>query len=203
MIYKDNGNLLELQKEARSIADEVQELFGALTKEQLNWRPNPKSWSIAQCLDHLIAANRNYFPIFEEIILGERKKRILERFPFLAHLWAWLLINSFRPGSKRKLKAPKIFMPSASDFDCNVIPQFSDNQGRLIGFMQATAFLDLRHTLITSPATRFVTYSLCGAYEIILQHERRHMAQARRVMGAKNFPNGTVKSNVRQKQPQL
>ena len=28
--------------------------FGSLTPEQMNWKPNPQVWSIAQNIDHLI-----------------------------------------------------------------------------------------------------------------------------------------------------
>lgn len=188
MIHINNNDLYTLEKKAREVANDIQEHFGHLSNEQLNWKPNPKSWSIAQCVEHLIAANRNYFQIFEEILLGEKKKRVLERMSFLSNFWGKLLISYSKPESEKRLKSPKNFMPQTSRIDSNIIPHFTDNQGRLIGFMQATSYLDMRRTYITSPATRFVTYSLHDAYEIILQHERRHLQQALRVLKTENFP---------------
>jgi len=187
MVHTNNTDFLKLQDEARNIAEEVRNNFAGLSKEELNWKPNPKSWSIAQCLEHLINSNRCYFPTFEEIILGEKKRRFLERIPFVSDFWGKLFIKSLSPESERKLKSPKLFMPTTSDIDNTIISQFSDNQGRLIGFIQATSCLDMKHTFITSPATRFVTYSLHNAYEIILQHERRHLSQALRVLKMNSF----------------
>ncbi len=86
MVHTNNNDFLKLQEEARRIAEEVRKHFAGLSKEELNWKPNPRSWSIVQCLEHLIAANRCYFPIFEEIILGEKKKRLLEKIPFVSLL---------------------------------------------------------------------------------------------------------------------
>lgn len=188
MIHINNSDLYRLEKKAREVTSDVHEHFGHLSNEQLNWKPNPKNWSIAQCIEHLIAANRNYFQIFEEILLGEKKKRMLERVSFLSNFWGKLLIGYSNPESEKKLKAPKIFLPQTSKIDSNIIPHFTDNQGRLIGFMQATSYLDMRRTYITSPATRFVTYSLHDAYEIILLHERRHLQQALHILNMENFP---------------
>lgn len=59
---------------AAPLPDDVQELLRALDEndrraedlvrglddERLNWRPDERSWSVAQCLDHLSVANRTY-----------------------------------------------------------------------------------------------------------------------------------------------
>lgn len=35
--------------------------FGSLTDEQLNWKPDEKTWSIAQNIRHLILINESYY----------------------------------------------------------------------------------------------------------------------------------------------
>jgi len=37
------------------------ESFGELSSEQMNWKPDPNTWSIAQNIDHLIVINTYYF----------------------------------------------------------------------------------------------------------------------------------------------
>ncbi|MGH7471115.1 MAG: DinB family protein [Longimicrobiales bacterium] len=44
---------------------------------QLNWKPAPDSWSVGQCLDHLININREYDPTFDRIQKGEHERRLL------------------------------------------------------------------------------------------------------------------------------
>ena len=57
--------------ELQQTAGNVRSSFGSLTRAQLNWRPAEKSWSVAQCLDHLIKTHSLYFPLFEEMASGE------------------------------------------------------------------------------------------------------------------------------------
>ena len=41
-----------------AVATDVQSAFGNLDARQVNWRPDAAKWSVAQCLAHLMAANR-------------------------------------------------------------------------------------------------------------------------------------------------
>ena len=50
--------------ELRTISDDARASFGSLSGEQLNWKPAADSWSVAQCLDHLIRTNEQFYPEF-------------------------------------------------------------------------------------------------------------------------------------------
>jgi len=180
--------LSNLIADAGNIAAETQRTFGDLTAQQLNWKPNAESWSIGQCFDHLTMATKSYFPILEQIIKRDKPRTFWERLPVLPTFFGWMLIKYLSPESKRKLKAPDVFMPSSSDIDPNIINNFVKQQNQLTSLMKQTAGLDLRRTRITSPALRFVTYSLMDAYTIIVVHEKRHFEQAKRVLDAEDFP---------------
>jgi len=69
--------------EVRDVSDEADRRFGRLTPEQLNWRPAPESWGVAQCLEHLIAMNADFFPVFDAIARAFREapNRRLLRLP--------------------------------------------------------------------------------------------------------------------------
>ena len=41
---------------------------------------------------------------------------------------------------------------------------------------------------MTSPFLGIVTYSVLDGWRLIVAHERRHVAQAKRVMGSAGFP---------------
>ena len=45
--------------------------FSSLNEEELNWKPDPESWSVAQHLDHLIVINQTYFPIIAALKAGQ------------------------------------------------------------------------------------------------------------------------------------
>lgn len=50
-------SLSELLVETEAIAAEAQRAFGHLDIQRLNWQPGADSWSVAQCLEHLLTAN--------------------------------------------------------------------------------------------------------------------------------------------------
>ena len=188
VVSKSHYGLSNLLTEAGNIAAEAQQTFGKLSEQQLNWKPNAESWSIGQCFDHLVKANESYFPIIEQIIKGEKPRTFWESLPLVPTFLGWMLIKFLSPESTKKLKAPGIFQPSSSDIDPNIINNFVKQQNQLTFLMKETAELDLRRTKITSPAVRFVTYSLMDCYTIIVVHEKRHFQQAKRVLDIEGFP---------------
>ena len=56
--------------ELSNVATDSKTIFGSLSAAQLNWKPAPKSWSVAQCFDHLITTHSLYFPEFERLANG-------------------------------------------------------------------------------------------------------------------------------------
>ena len=50
-----------LLADIHAIALDAEKLFGSLSAEQLNWKPAPDRWSVAQCLEHLINTNLLHF----------------------------------------------------------------------------------------------------------------------------------------------
>ena len=181
-------DLLHLLTEMTTIADNAQLTFGNLTAQQLNWKPSTEVWSIGQCFDHLITANKAYIPIIEQVLLGKKQSTFWEKTPLLPNLFGKLLIKYLSPQSIRKMKAPQVFKPSSSSIDEDIISRFIEHQKQMMLLMKRTEGFNLSQIKITSPALRFVTYSMIDGYEIIVVHEKRHVQQAERVLGAEGFP---------------
>src|SRR5256885_6283070 len=181
-------NLSRLASELTIITDQAQFKFGSLTARQLNWKPSAETWSIGQCFDHLVAANRAYIPIFEQVIIGRKQTTFWEKIPLLPKIFGKLLIKYLSPQSARKLNAPEVFKPSTSGVDEDIISRFIEQQKQMMMLMKRTEGFNLSRMRITSPAVRFITYSVMNAYEIIVVHEKRHFRQAERVLGAEGFP---------------
>jgi len=51
--------------EIEQITNDFRMAFGSLSDEQLNWKPRPDSWSVAQCMDHLIKSNDEVKPAID------------------------------------------------------------------------------------------------------------------------------------------
>ena len=86
-----NTYLPTMFKEARETARRIEISFGSLDTTQLNWQDAPNSWSVGQCLDHLIVTNQHYIPQFKEIAEGKKQVTPLERLPLLP--WFFLVVS--------------------------------------------------------------------------------------------------------------
>ena len=181
-------HLFGLVSAANAISDEALASFGELTATQLNWKPGADQWSVAQCFEHLLTANAAFLPTFEKVLSGEKKTTFWESLPWLPAFWGKMLIKAVAPEATRKLKAPKIFHPSSSGVDGAIIRRFIDQQNQVIRYMKGTEDLNLEKITISSPVTHLITYSLMDAYRIIINHEQRHLLQARRVPEMDGFP---------------
>ena len=89
---------------------------------------------------------------------------------------------------KRKLKAPKKFLPAASEIENGIIERYYKNRDEFLNLIAKCGNIDLDKTIITSPAVSVVTYSLRDALQFLMQHEHRHINQALRIKRKDNFP---------------
>src|ERR1051325_1418526 len=172
---------------ANNVADAARNTFGHLTPSQLNWKPSPERWSVAQCFEHLLTSNKGFFPRIDGVLAGI-KPTFWQRMPVVPGLAGRLLIKSLDPKSTRKIKAPKKFQPAQSDISASVLDDFVEQQTNIVEKMKATEHLDLEKIIITSPVAAAITYSMMDAYRVIVVHERRHFEQARRVTEEAAFP---------------
>jgi hypothetical protein len=181
-------SVAEILDEVEALAKDTEAIFGSLNAGQINWKPTADAWSIGQCFDHLVTANRGYFPQLDQIIKREKNTTMWQRTPFLPGFFGKMVIGAVHPTSNKKRKAPKIFHPSSSEIDPLIIPDFIAHQHEVIGKMKATMGMNLEKIIIYSPVTKVVTYSLLDAYRIIAAHERRHFNQAQRLKEMPGFP---------------
>jgi hypothetical protein len=174
--------------ELRKSAHDAQETFGVLTVGQLNWKPAPKSWSVAQCFDHLITTHSLYFPLFEKLASGTRKKTFWESYSPLSGFFGRFLIKSLRPENVKPMKTTSRAFPSSSAIGGDIIDRYVTNQILLIeAINKVPAEADPAKTIVTSPLMGLVTYSLDDCYEILAVHGPRHFNQAKRIMAMDGF----------------
>lgn len=183
-----NQYLEDLLYEVGLISKKVQADFGRLNAQQLNWKPAPDQWSIAQCLDHLVKSNEEYFPMLEEVAKGTRKSTFMERLPGLPGFFAKMMLKALDPGNRKKLKSPASFTPSASQLPASVVADFVRHQQQLVRLVQATNQVDHARTVVSSPVSGLITFRLQDVVRILVVHEERHFMQAKRVLRAKGFP---------------
>ena len=164
------------------VEETVRAEFAPLDADQLDWRPGEGRWSIGQCLDHLVKAKSPYLAIFESVQNGTKRTTFWERLPVMPNLWGSLLLNSVKPETKRKMRAPKIFTPASDPAPPDIVETFGQQQDRLRDSMDGLAEVDLDRCIITSPVASFITYSVRHACAMLVAHDQRHLIQAQNVL---------------------
>ncbi|MCO6511187.1 MAG: DinB family protein [Aridibacter famidurans] len=170
------------------VTSDVKSSFGGLTADQLNWKPLPDKWSVAQCIDHLITTNRAYFKRLEEVVGGDLRPNLWSRIPFWSGLVGYLIKRSVDPQNRKKMKTFPVFEPSQSDVPDSIIEDFADCQEKLMSYIRQTDHLDRKKIKIASPVSDKAPLTLASAFEILVIHERRHFDQAVEVTGTNGFP---------------
>lgn len=166
----------------------MQEKFGGLSFEQLNWKPNEETWSIAQCLDHLVVTNKEEIPAIKKGLSGEHNKSIWERLPLLSSVMGKFIVNSVDPENSRKNRAPKVFQPSESDIGTEIVEEYLKTSKIVQALIEKAAGVPSRRMVITSPVAKVATYSIHNALKIIVLHDQRHFNQAVGVLESEGFP---------------
>ena len=155
--------------------------FGKLTAEELNWKPNVETWSIAQNIHHLIVLNQSYFAIFSALKKGNYKTSFVAKLGFVVSFFGNMICNSVTPDRNKKIKTFAIWEPAASALPADIVPQFTTHQEQLkMEIDTIQPFVD-KGTVIASPANKHIVYKLEKALDIIVVHEQRHLEQASEV----------------------
>jgi len=152
--------------------------FGALTPDELNWKPNASTWSIAQIIHHLIVVNETYYPILEQIRKGSYYTPRFGQIGFIHRFFGKFILDSVQPTQKRKIKTFSIWEPEQSSIRPDIVMQFEKHQHELKQVIHSSEDLLAKNTIISSPANRMIVYKLETAFDIIVAHERRHFKQA-------------------------
>ena len=167
----------------------AQSVAGDLSEAQLNWKPSAEQWSIAQCLEHLTIATRQFDKYFTAALERARMKPAITIKPSYrpSFMGGWLA-KQVAPEAARKLPAPKIFRPVDSSGIQGSLENFLNQQVKFMDFVRRCDGVDYNKTRLRSPVTPLIRYSLADAFAITVLHGQRHLAQARRVREMPEFP---------------
>ena len=170
-----------------AVATDAAAVFGGLSPEQLNWKPSEKGWSVAQCLDHIIRTNHEFDAEFEKLASETRKNSFWENYSPLTAWGGRFLVNAVSTDSK-KAKAPSKRIVPPSDLAADIVKQFAGEIDEVNRKVEACSGADREKTVVTSPFLFIFTYKLDDAFTVLVEHTKRHIRQAKRVMEADGFP---------------
>ena len=178
----------ELVAELERQSAQAEALATGLSDAALNWQPNGgKSWSVAQCLDHLVIMNRMYVKALQDAVANNRDQLEPRKVPIQPSGWfTRLFIGYEEPPPKIKLPAPKKISPP-SQLTGAVVEEF---RGAAEGVRRFRAPVGRNRS--RRPAVKDPLFPLHLTADtqllIIAAHNRRHLWQAEKVKKNAGFP---------------
>lgn len=171
----------------------AQDVTRGLSREQFNWRAEPGRWSIAQCLTHLNIVNSKDLGSIAEVIADGKARGLSGKGPFRYGFFSSKFVASQDLPIKTKFKAPKNFIPPAeADLD-KTAAEYSRIACELRRLVLASEGLDLarvktRLGALPAPLRAIVKMPLGARFQLIANHDRRHLWQAGEVRKHALFP---------------
>lgn len=178
----------ELRVQFERLATEGHALAAGLSDEQFAWRPAPEAWSVGECLDHLNVTARMYLPVMDEGIAEAIRRGLYAGGPYTYNWIGRLCVYLTAPPARVRVKTPRQFLPAPRRPRHDVLAAFRAYQVQYIDRLRQANGLDLARARVCSPVARWLRIPLGSGFAMMVAHERRHVAQAQRVIEAPSFP---------------
>jgi len=172
----------EVVKELQIIKDETQAEFGDFSDEQLRWKPDAHSWSIAECLKHIIIANDMYLTDINHK-LEKAEVRTIE-YPIKISWMGRIFLFFVDPKYTWKIPAPKLFKPIHQNEVADgreTLKHYLQLQDDIIKTAEKALGYDHANIYTTSPLSKLLRFNIGEQFYIMMRHELRHLNQAKRV----------------------
>jgi hypothetical protein len=160
--------------------------FSHLSEKQFNWKQNHDSWSVGECISHLINSNALYLSKIESILTSNTSAPAKD-FSYKQSFVGKMIVKGVDPANVRKSKTFKVFFPEASDIPKSIIDDYTASSKKFIELADKLRHLDLKRIKLSSPVNKLLRMNLGDPLIIIPKHDERHLNQAERVMNHKDF----------------
>jgi len=161
--------------------------FSHLSENQFNWKPDPESWSVGECLSHLVNSNKLYLNKLEHISslhpIGSE-----QNYRYSQSLMGKIILKGVDPQNVKKVKTFKVFYPASSNFKKDIMDEYIKCCEKLIYLASKMNHLDLKKIKLSSPVNILIRLNLGDPLNIIPKHDERHLNQAEKLMSQKEFP---------------
>jgi DinB superfamily len=161
-------------------------LAKSLTLHQLNWVPRPGAWSVGQCLDHLCISNEEYVAAMSTSLTNRQTAVVQEITP--GWFGRWFIRRFIAPSPRsRKVRAPKKIRPGVK-IEQSVLERFLASNRAARDLVHCARNYDVNRIRFRNPFIPVIRFTLGTGFELLSQHQRRHLLQAERVRESPEFP---------------
>ena len=178
----------DILEHSRSNKKKARDWFGNLNAVQLNWKPDGQTWSVGECLEHIMVSDSHYFERFQRAHDKSYRRKGIQRLGFMNKAMGKAILKSVEPTARKKMKTFEVFEPKRSTLPTNILDEFEDHLDKINKEIGGLEGKDLSKIIVSSPANKMINYSLEHACQILVNHAERHLNQAHRVSEHPQFP---------------
>jgi hypothetical protein len=182
-----NPHLQKVSADLAAISQEVNSIFGNLTLSQFNFKPSAQSWSIAECMKHLLI-------IYESRYRPQLQKKLISNLlpatpaPYRPTWMGKILIGFVSPQKKRKIPTLKSFTPTQSQYDMRLQVEYLAYLQEIQEFIAQADGLNVNKIKLATSLSDWLPMNLGDYFQVEAYHHRLHLEQAKRVMQNTDFP---------------
>lgn len=168
----------EVEKELNDATRRAWALVQSTDGRLFTVRPDPKSWSAAECLSHLSISSEMFLPVLQNAVEDARRRGLTGDRPPKMDLLGRVLRWFLEPPIRQRVKTGAPFVPKSVRAKAEAFGEFATLQARINEILQSARGIDLTKIRIVSPFDKRVKYNLYSAFRILVAHQRRHLWQA-------------------------
>ena len=159
----------------------LENAVSGLSKEQMHFKASEESWSISQCLEHIILTENMIFGMIKENMAKPENPERREEIKFTdKEIMAMVVDRS------EKYKAPEMLIAKGKYDDSQAaMNDLQTGRTDILSFIQNTSIDDLRNRINDSPAGATDTYQ---SLLFLAGHTARHTLQIEEIKSNSNFP---------------
>lgn len=155
--------------------------YRSIPVETLNWKANPKKWSILECLEHLNLYGDFYLPEMQKRIKTGKKANVTATFSsgWLGNYFA----KSMLPKEKlNTMSSPGNMNPVGSALNKTHLERFIQQQETLLSILEQAKTIDLTKTKTSISLASWIKLRLGDTLRVVIYHNKRHIVQADKVL---------------------
>jgi uncharacterized damage-inducible protein DinB len=148
--------------------------------DELNWKSNPTSWSVLECLEHLNLYGDFYIPEIRKVIKESKTK---EERVFKSGFIGEYFASSMLPKEKlNKMKTFKDKNPLNSNLSLETIHRFVKQQNEFLELLEKAKAVNLNKVKTSITLTKLIKLKLGDTLRFIVNHNIRHFEQIKDVL---------------------
>ncbi len=155
-------------------------LFTTYSIKQLNWKENPKSWSVLECIEHLNRYSDFYLPeIFQRI----QDSKSIPAELFKSNWFGRYFSKSVSYKEKlNKMNTFKSMNPLNSELNISTIEKFITQQHELLKLIDKAKAVNLDKIRTAISISKLIKLKLGDTLRVLIYHNERHIKQAESVL---------------------